>query len=94
MGPLLCTVVWEREHDRRRNVLAFFRGQAAEGSAPRPQTEEDIDEAAFLDPWTLPDLHPLEAPVLRRWAAGEAGFHVYADVLVRPDGTQAYRFRA
>jgi 8-oxo-dGTP diphosphatase len=93
IGPLLCTLVWEREHDRRRNVLAFFRGEAEAGSAPRPQTEEDIEAAAFVDPWTVPDLHPLEVPLLRRWAAGETAFHLRTDVLVRPDGTQAYRMR-
>jgi ADP-ribose pyrophosphatase YjhB (NUDIX family) len=24
VGEFVCTMVWEREHDRRRNVLAFF----------------------------------------------------------------------
>ncbi|MBD0330050.1 MAG: NUDIX hydrolase [Thermoleophilia bacterium] len=94
IGPLLCTLVWEREHDRRRNVLAFFRGEAEVVASPRPQLEEDIEAAAFVDPTTVPDVHPLELPVLRRWAAGESGFHLYADVLVRPEGTQAYRFRS
>lgn len=93
IGALLCTLVWERLHDRRRNVLAFFRGVADAGSAPRPQVDEDIDAADFLAPATVPDLHPLERPLLARWAAGEAAFHLYADVDVRPDGTQAYRFR-
>jgi ADP-ribose pyrophosphatase YjhB (NUDIX family) len=50
IGKLLCTMLWEREHDRRRNLLAFFLATAVDpGAEPRPQTEEDIDEAAFLD---------------------------------------------
>ena len=24
VGELVCTMVWEREHDMRRNVLAYF----------------------------------------------------------------------
>jgi hypothetical protein len=87
-------VHWERESDRRRNVLAFFRGEAEERPAPRPQAEEGIEAAGFVDPATLSDLHPLDRPVLQRWAAGETGFHLHAEVSVRPDGTQGYRFRA
>ena len=93
IGPLVCTLVWERESDRRRNVLAFFRGEADGDSEPRPQVEEDIEAAAFVDPATLADVHPLERPVLDRWAAGESGFHLHATVSVRADGTQDYRFR-
>ena len=97
VGELVCTMVWERAHDHRRNVLAFFRGEPREaGRRPRPQTEEDIDDAAYLDPRSLPDgaLHPLEAPLLERWlGSGETGFHLVADVSVGPDGTQSYAFR-
>jgi ADP-ribose pyrophosphatase YjhB (NUDIX family) len=94
IGSLVCTLVWERESDRRRNVLTFFRSESEDGSEPRPQIEEDIDAAAFLDPATVTGLHPLERPVLERWAAGQHGFHLYADVSVRADGTQEYRFRS
>jgi 8-oxo-dGTP pyrophosphatase MutT (NUDIX family) len=94
---LVCTLVWEREHDRRRNVLAFFRARPLDpGRQPRPQLEEDIDDAAYLDPWNLPNgaLHPLERPVLERWlASGETGFHFVVDVSVDADGNQSYAFR-
>jgi 8-oxo-dGTP diphosphatase len=97
VGELVCTLVWEREHDRRRNLLAFFRAEPLDlGKRPRPQVEEDIDDAAYLDPRDLPDgeLHPLERPVLERWlTSAETGFHLAADVSVHPDGTQSYSFR-
>ena len=98
VGDLVCTLVWEREHDRRRNLLAFFRAEPLDaGRRPIPQVEEDIDDAAYLDPLALPDgeLHPLERPILDRWLpAGETGFHLAADVSVQPDGTQSYAFRS
>ncbi len=97
VGELVCTMVWERESDRRRNVLAYFRAQPLDvEQRPQPQVEEDIDDAAYLDPRDLPDgeLHPLELPVLERWiSSGETGFHLVADVSVHPDGTQSYEFR-
>jgi ADP-ribose pyrophosphatase YjhB (NUDIX family) len=98
VGELVCTLVWEREHDRRRNVLAFFRADPLDpGKQPRPQVEEDIDGAAYLDPRDLPDgeLHPLELPVLDRWLLSrETGFHLAAEVSVHLDGTQSYAFRS
>ena len=97
VGDLVCMLVWEREQDRRRNVLAFFSAEPDDpAERPRPQVEEDIDDAAYLDPLNLPDgeLHPLERPVLDRWLpSGDAGFHLAADVSVNPDGTQSYAFR-
>jgi 8-oxo-dGTP pyrophosphatase MutT (NUDIX family) len=96
VGPLVCTLVWEREHDRRRNVLAYFEATPLDAEAvPRPQVEEEIDEAAYLDPLTLGDaLHPLERPVVQRWwNSRTARFHLHADVTVNADGTQSYRFR-
>jgi 8-oxo-dGTP diphosphatase len=97
VGPLVCTMMWEREHDRRRNVLAYFGAEPLDTQRqPQPQSEEDIDEAAYLDPRALPDgtLHPLEQPVLERWlSSGETGFHLVVDVSVTSDGTQAYAFR-
>ena len=98
VGELVCTLVWEREPDRRRNVLAFFRADPLDlEQRPQPQVEEDIDDAAYLDPLDLPDgeLHPLERPVLDRWlSSGETGFHFAADVSVHADGTQSFAFRS
>jgi 8-oxo-dGTP diphosphatase len=98
VGELVCTMVWERRHDRRRNVLAYFAARPLDaGRQPRPQVEEDIDEAAYLDPGDLPagELHPLERPVLDRWlGAGETGFHLRVAVTVNENGTQSYVFDA
>jgi ADP-ribose pyrophosphatase YjhB (NUDIX family) len=93
---LVCTLVWRREHDLRRNLLAFFLATPVDGAAePVPQVEEDIDQASFVDPAQLDQalLHPLNRVVLDRWWEGRrSGFHVEADVTVEPDGTQSYRF--
>ena len=96
VGPMVCTLVWERESDRRRNLIAWFLADPVEEDPqPRPQEDEGIDAAAFVDPVTLADVHPLEEVVLKRWwIGGETSFHVHADVLVRGDGTQEYRFRS
>jgi ADP-ribose pyrophosphatase YjhB (NUDIX family) len=95
---MVCTLVWEREHDRRRNVLAFFEAVPVDpGQEPRPQVEEGIDEARWVDPFAFDDgeIHGLEAPIIRRWRdEGAIGFHLHADVTVHPDGTQSYAFRA
>jgi 8-oxo-dGTP pyrophosphatase MutT (NUDIX family) len=95
---LVCTMVWERTHDRRRNLLAYFVASARDPAAePRPQVEEDIDDAAFLDPTALGagELHPLHAAIVERWwKTRESGFHLHADVTVNADGTQSYRFRS
>jgi ADP-ribose pyrophosphatase YjhB (NUDIX family) len=96
VGELLCTMAWEREHDRRRNLLAFFLATAVDPSAePRPQLDEDIEDAAFVDPRAVDpaELHPLNQAILERWWDGrETGFHVHADVRVDPGGTQSYVF--
>jgi 8-oxo-dGTP pyrophosphatase MutT (NUDIX family) len=93
---LVCTMVWERRHDLRRNLLAFFRATPVDPTQePRPQVEEDIEAASYLDPQVLGDgeLHPLDEPILERWLkTGATGFHVRADVSVHPDGTQSYVF--
>jgi len=99
VGAFVCTFVWEREADRRRNVLVYFEATAREGSAePRPQTEEDIDAAAWVDPYSLPgggELHPICAAILDRWwIARERGFHLVADAVPQPDGGQRYEFRS
>jgi 8-oxo-dGTP pyrophosphatase MutT (NUDIX family) len=98
VGELVCTLVWEREHDRRRNVVAFFRATPVDpGQVPRPQLDEDIEDAAYLDLSDIPDgdIHPLELAILDRWPeTGSTGFHVRAVVSVHADGTQSYAFRS
>jgi 8-oxo-dGTP diphosphatase len=96
LGSLVCTLLWERESDQRRNLIAWFRADPVEDDAqPRPLVEEDIDAAEFVDPSALDGVHPLLRPVLDRWwIDGDASFHLHAHVLVRPDGTQDYRFRS
>jgi ADP-ribose pyrophosphatase YjhB (NUDIX family) len=97
VGALVCTFVWQRETDRRRNVLAYFEGTPRDpGAQPRPQTEEDIEAAAYVDPYALEggELHPICRAILDRWwTTRETGFHIYADALPQPDGTQTYAFR-
>jgi 8-oxo-dGTP diphosphatase len=97
VGRLVCTFVWEREVDRRRNVLVYFEGTARDANAePRPQTEEDIEAAAYVDPFALEDaaLHPICDAILDRWwPTRETGFHIVAEALPQPDGTQRYEFR-
>jgi 8-oxo-dGTP pyrophosphatase MutT (NUDIX family) len=95
IGPMVCTLVWERESDERRNLIVWFRADPVHvDTEPRPQEDEGISAAAFVDPETLEGIHPLEQAVLDRWwKGGETTFHVHADVLVRPDGSQDYRFR-
>jgi ADP-ribose pyrophosphatase YjhB (NUDIX family) len=95
IGDLVCTVLWEREHDRRRNVLAYFAARPLDGREPRPQLEEDIDAAEFVDPATFDaTVHPLEQAVLDGWTDGRVRpFHLYATIVVHADGTREYRFR-
>ena len=97
VGELVCTMVWKREHDRRRNVLAYFLATPLDPAAqPRAQYEEDIEDARFVDPGalTIAEIHPLHRAILERWWEARAtDFHIHADVLVLPDGTQSYIFR-
>jgi ADP-ribose pyrophosphatase YjhB (NUDIX family) len=97
VGELVCTMVWEREHDSRRNVLAYFLATPLDPEAePRAEEEEGIEDAAFVDPRELGpgEIHPLHWVILERWwETRTAGFHIQADVLVAPDGTQSYAFR-
>ena len=93
---LVCTLVWEREQDRRRNVLAFFEALPIDpGQELRPQIEEGIESVRWIDPFLDGDgVHGLELPVLRRWREeGPTGFHLHAEIAVHPDGTQSYAFR-
>jgi ADP-ribose pyrophosphatase YjhB (NUDIX family) len=94
VGALVATLVWERDADARRNVLAWFAATPTGDAQPQPQIEEEIEEARFVDPAALTDaIHPLENAVIARWwSTSEVGFHIRATVLVRPDGTQDYAF--
>ena len=95
---MVCTLVWEREHDHRRNILAFFEGVPVDpGQLPRPQVEEGIEDARWLDPFAFDDgeIHGLELPIIQRWRdEGATGFHLYIDVTVHPDSTQSYAAHA
>jgi ADP-ribose pyrophosphatase YjhB (NUDIX family) len=97
VGAFVCTFVWEREADLRRNVLVYFAAAPRDGQAePRPLTEEDIEAASYVDPYDLDRaaLHPICKAILDRWwLAHEAGFHIVADALPQPDGSQRYDFR-
>jgi ADP-ribose pyrophosphatase YjhB (NUDIX family) len=95
VGELVCTMLWEREHDSRRNVIAYFAATPLDPLAePRAQTEEGIEEVAFVDPLDFAGIHPLHQAILERWwETRSCGFHVHADVLVQADGTQSYVFR-
>lgn len=97
VGELVCTMLWEREHDRRRNLLAFFFATPVDATQrPRPQSEEGIEEAACVVPSELDavPVDPLNQVILERsWESKAGGFHVAADISVEPDGTQSYRFR-
>jgi ADP-ribose pyrophosphatase YjhB (NUDIX family) len=94
IGPLVATMVWEREADARRNVLTWFVGAATGDPEPTPQLDEDIDAAAFVDPTSMADeIHPLVRAIVNRWwPTRDVGFHVHATVVVRADGTQDYVF--
>jgi ADP-ribose pyrophosphatase YjhB (NUDIX family) len=94
VGELVCTMVWQREHDHRRNVLAYFLATPLDDTEPQPQVEEDIDAAAFAAPQAVAEIHPLHAAILERWwESRETGFHVFVDVAVNADGTQTYDLR-
>lgn len=93
VGELVCSLIWERPHDRRRNLLAYFRGTArTSGTEPRPQVEEDIEDAAWLDPIVhAGEIHPLHRAIFDRWwSARHNGFHLHVDISVDSDGTQTY----
>jgi ADP-ribose pyrophosphatase YjhB (NUDIX family) len=96
IGALVCTMSWERDHDRRRNLLAYFAATPLDpGAEPRAQAEEEIEDAGYLDPLAMLDeIHPLHRVLLERWwHTRSGGFHVHADVDVLADGSQSYSFR-
>jgi 8-oxo-dGTP pyrophosphatase MutT (NUDIX family) len=93
IGDLVCTLVWERQHDLRRNVIAYFLAAPLDAAVkPQPQLEEDIDAAEWLDPVAqAAEVHPLHGAIFERWwRTRHNGFHVHVDVAVLPDGTQTY----
>jgi 8-oxo-dGTP diphosphatase len=95
IGALVCTMVWEREHDQRRNLLAYFLATPLDPAPePRAQTEEDIEAASFVDPNGIEaEIHPMHRAILDRWwDSRSTGFHLHVDVLVCADGTQDYVF--
>ena len=97
VGGLVCTMSWEREHDRRRNLLAYFTATPlSSGTEPRAQVEEEIEEAAFVDPTKQDGIHPMHRAILDRWwgAPQPTGFHLHVEVSVNDDGTQSYSLRA
>lgn len=97
VGELVCTMVWERPHDHRRNVLAFFEAEPVDAKVElRPQVEEDIDAAEWIDPIArAAEVHPLNRAILDRWwDVRRSGFHVHADVTVASDGGQSYSITA
>jgi 8-oxo-dGTP pyrophosphatase MutT (NUDIX family) len=42
--------------------------------------------------WEMPSGY--HEPGESQWVGGETSFHLHADVVDRPDGTQEYRFRS
>jgi ADP-ribose pyrophosphatase YjhB (NUDIX family) len=91
VGALVCTLVWEKPAEKRRNLIAYFEATPIGHPDPRPQTEENIEAAEFvvptaLDPMTI---HPQERGLIERWwpLRGECpSFHLRADILMRPGG--------
>jgi ADP-ribose pyrophosphatase YjhB (NUDIX family) len=65
---LVCTMMWQRAHDNRRNLLAFFVAAPLDPKAvPQAQAEEAIDDARYVDPLALlAEIHPLYQPLLER----------------------------
>lgn len=85
VGPLVCTFVWHRAADERRNVVAYFEAATVGEPAPRPQVEEQIELAVFCDPSGHDPraIHPQTRAVLDRWwpLRGDCPpFHLAADV--------------
>jgi 8-oxo-dGTP diphosphatase len=97
IGDLVCTLLWERSHDLRRNVIAYFVATPLDvGAKPRPQVEEEIDAAEWLDPVAhAAEVHPLHRAIFERWwHTRRNGFHLHVEVAVALDGTQVYAVRA
>jgi ADP-ribose pyrophosphatase YjhB (NUDIX family) len=70
VGELVATYLLVRPSVRRSGLGAFFLATADEPAAePRTQVPEEILEAAYLDPLTVPpaELGPVTGIVIRRW---------------------------
>jgi 8-oxo-dGTP diphosphatase len=94
VGDLVCTLIWEREHTRRRNIVAYFAATPVDiSSEPRPQVEEGIESVEFLALAAIaPEaIHPMERPILARWP--DRGYHLQAQVIDDHGGDPIYRFR-
>ena len=60
-------MVSEREHDSRRNELAYCLATPLDPAAePRAQAEDDIEDAHFVDPSSLgsAEIQPLHQAIL------------------------------
>ncbi len=93
VGEFVCTLVWQRQHDLRRNVVTYFLA-APVGGELRPQVEEGIDAVEWIDAVAdVVQVHPLNRAILDRWWQSRDGdFHLHADIDVAADGTQTYSF--
>lgn len=99
IGALVCTLVWEKRDEKRRNVIAYFEATPVGEPDPRPQAEENIEATDFVDPTTLDPrtIHPQERDLILRWwpLRGRCpAFHLVADIVTAPGSeTPEYVFR-
>ncbi len=94
IGDLVCTMLWERAGQRRRNAIAYFLATPVDPESElRPQIEEGVEDARYfdLDSFDHAELHPMERPILERWP--ERGYHLHLDIVDEADGTVSYEFR-
>jgi ADP-ribose pyrophosphatase YjhB (NUDIX family) len=83
-GPLVCSYLLIRPSVRRNSIGAFFVASPVDEAVdPRTQVPDEITEAAYLDPGTLPAdlLGPVTSEVIARWWPHRRGtppepFHV------------------
>jgi 8-oxo-dGTP diphosphatase len=88
VGTLVCTLVWEKRVEERRNVIAYFEATPIGHPEPRPQTEENIEAAEFVVPTDLDpmQIHPQERGLLARWwpLRGRCpAFHLRVDIVAQ-----------
>jgi 8-oxo-dGTP diphosphatase len=94
VGDLVCTMVWERAGELRRNVIAYFAAVPVDADVvPRPQVAEGIEDVRYFElaALDLGEVHPMERPILERWPA--QGYHLHLDIANEADGTVSYDFR-
>ena len=83
VGALVCTYLLQRTAEERRVLCAYFIGdERVPGMRPRSQTEEEILDVDFLDPFRLDpaEIHPVDHAILQRWwpeRAWLAPFHLH-----------------